>query len=58
MYLQVFPSVSADLVDGRTAEQKSSFRSTTVTASSESSAIAQIKNKYPYVQDIRVMSVR
>ena len=32
--------------------------STTVTASSESSAIAQVRSRYPYVQDIRVMSVR
>ncbi len=32
--------------------------STTVTASSDSGAIAQIKSRYPYVSDIRIMSVR
>lgn len=32
--------------------------STTVMASSDSSAIAQVKSKYPYVDDIRIMSVR
>lgn len=32
--------------------------STSVKASSESEAIAQIERKYPYVDDVRVMSVR
>ena len=32
--------------------------STTVMASSDSGAIAQVKSKYPYVDDIRIMSVR
>jgi len=32
--------------------------STTIAASSESGAIAQIKSRYPYVDDIRIMSVR
>ena len=32
--------------------------STTVIASSDSGAIAQVKSKYPYVSDIRIMSVR
>ena len=31
---------------------------TTVTASSDSGAIAQVRSKYPYVEDIRIMSVR
>lgn len=32
--------------------------STTVMASSDSGAIAQVKSKYPYVSDIRIMSIR
>lgn len=32
--------------------------STTVTASSDSGAIAQVRSKYPYVADIRIMSIR
>ena len=32
--------------------------STSVMASSDSGAISQIKSRYPYVQDIRIMSVR
>lgn len=32
--------------------------STSVKATSESGAIAQVKSKYPYVKDIRIMSVR
>ena len=32
--------------------------STTVIASSDSGAIAQVKSKYPYVRDVRIMSVR
>lgn len=31
--------------------------STTVTATSQSAAIAQVKSRYPYVRDVRVMSV-
>lgn len=32
--------------------------STTVLASSDSGAIAQIRSKYPYVDDIRIMFIR
>ena len=32
--------------------------STSVTESSDSGAIAQIKSRYPYVEDVRIMSVR
>ena len=32
--------------------------STSVKATSETGAIAQVKSKYPYVKDIRIMSVR
>lgn len=32
--------------------------STTIMASTESGAISQLKSKYPYVRDIKVMSVR
>lgn len=32
--------------------------STSVKATSDSGAIAQVKSKYPYVDDIRIMSVR
>ncbi len=32
--------------------------STSIKASSESSAISQLKSRYPYVDDIRVMYVR
>jgi len=32
--------------------------STHVKAETESSAIAQLKSKYPYIKNIRVMSVR
>ena len=32
--------------------------STTVTASSESAAIAIIRNRYPYVENIRILAVR
>lgn len=32
--------------------------STTVTASSDSGAIAQVKSRYPYVKDVRIMSIR
>lgn len=32
--------------------------STTVKATSDSGAISQVKSKYPYVQDVRIMSVR
>ena len=38
--------------------QSWTITSTTVKATSDSGAIAQIKRKYPYVQDIRIMSVR
>lgn len=38
---------------------KSWFRtSTSVKAESDCGAIAQIKSKYPYVEDIRIMSIR
>ena len=32
--------------------------STTVMASSDSGAIAQVRSRYPYVDDIRIMAVR
>ena len=32
--------------------------STTIIASSESDAVSQLRSRYPYVQDIRVMAVR
>ncbi len=32
--------------------------STTVRATSDMGAIAQIESKYPYVKDIRIMSIR
>lgn len=32
--------------------------STSVKATSDSGAIAQVKSKYPYVKDIRIMSIR
>lgn len=32
--------------------------STTITASSESGAIAQLKRRYPFLDDVRVMAVR
>lgn len=32
--------------------------STTVKATSDSGAIAQVKSRYPYTRDIRIMSIR
>ena len=32
--------------------------STTVKAATESGALAQVRSKYPYVKDMRIMSVR
>lgn len=32
--------------------------SATVKATSDSGAISQIKSKYPYIRDIRIMSIR
>lgn len=32
--------------------------STTVKATTESGALAQVRSKYPYVKDLRIMSVR
>lgn len=40
--------------DGKSWNRKS----TSITASSESGAIAQLKSQYPYVDDIRIMSAR
>ena len=38
---------------------KSWFRtSTTVKATSETDAILMVKSRYPYVEDVRVMSIR
>ena len=32
--------------------------STSVKASSDSGAISQVKSRYPYVKDVRIMSIR